>query len=380
MSIFNIKRSPSSPEIQNLHEEINEIELRTYPEKLEQKNKKLLKEINNTDEEENETKNEHTNECEEAAGDVAPFDEREAEKKEIYKYILKAILSYTLLMLFIFSTFYIIYKLRSHGCGGALVDSYLEEHFHALNMTETSYETETMMIEEIYAECIFYLTAYFGHSSDIVTLHNLTFGLVSAVVVSQIGSHQQQQQQQSQQKNIAIKKLTNQLLHATESTPGSSRIMSRFVYNFITWTPQIYVVTWIVTGCACLLCGSIWGSEYSGPLFVTGQTWLGIAITTVYLFFGLQETAKENIDTTKEKDSVVDEHNDDDNNENDSGGGSLDANGNTHNDKNAELSSMSETNNTVTSSALFHTATSKQFAEANDDDDDADDDLFLAQV
>ena len=94
--------SPSSPEIQKLHDEIKEIELRTYQEKLKQKKKKLL-------EEENEIKN----------GDVATFDEREAEKKEIYKIMLGAILAYTLLTLFMFSTFFIIHKLRSHGCHGS---------------------------------------------------------------------------------------------------------------------------------------------------------------------------------------------------------------------------------------------------------------------
>ena len=63
----------------------------------------------------------------------------------------------------------------------------------------------------------------------------------------------------------------------------------------------------------------MWGSEYSGPLYVTGQTWLGIAITTVYLFFGLQETAKENYDSKKEEDSVVNRHNNDNNNSDDDG-------------------------------------------------------------
>ena len=53
---------PSSPEIQKLHDEIKEIELRTYQKKLEQKKKKLV-------EEENEIEN----------GDLATFDEREAE-------------------------------------------------------------------------------------------------------------------------------------------------------------------------------------------------------------------------------------------------------------------------------------------------------------
>ena len=143
-------------------------------------------------------------------------------------------------------------------------------------------------------QCLYYLRKQFHRNSAIVTLHNLMFGLVSAVVVSQIGIHQQQQQQ-GQEKNRSI---NNQLLHAAKSAFGLRRIVLFLVYNFITWTPRIYIVMWILTGCACLLCGVIWGSEYSGPLYITGQAWLGIAITTVYLFFGLQETAKE-----KEKDN-----------------------------------------------------------------------------
>ena len=73
---------------------------------------------------------------------------------------------------------------------------------------------------------------------------------------------------------------------------------------------------------------------------------------------------------------VVYDDNDDDN---DSGGDNFDANCNKHNDKNEALSSMSKTNNTITSSfALVHTATSQKFVEESDDDDA--DDLFLAQV
>ena len=152
------------------------------------------------------------------------------------------------------------------------------------------------------------------------------------------------------------------------------------------WTPRLYVVTWIVTGCACLLCGSIWGSEYSGPLYVTGQAWLGIAITTVYLFFGLQETAKENNDTTKEKDSVVDEHNDDDNDD-DSGDDSINADCSKLNDKDEELardltignsSSVSGKNNTVTSSVIIQTATSRsKFEEGKRDNDEEEGTLYL---
>ena len=346
----------SSTEIRKLQDENKELKLRTY--QVEQEKKKLLEEINNSnnnnnnnnsndneDENKNDTKNENDDECEEA-GNLATFYEREAERKEIHKYILRAILSYTLLLLFTFSAFYIIYKLKTNGCSGDNVEPWYKENFHTLNATEIS-DWEG----RVYSACNFYLERQFGRNSAIVTLHSLTFGLVSAVVVSQIGCHQQQQQ--SQQKNRSINKLTNQLLHATQSTPGS-HIVSRFVYNFIMWTPRLYVVTWIVTGCACLLCGSMWGSEYSGPLYNSGQAWLGIAITTVYLSFGLQETAKENNDSKKVEDNVVNGHNNDNN---DSGDDLI-------------IENVSEENNAVTSSALLQTATSRsRFVEEKDGDD-----------
>jgi len=340
----------SSLEIRKLEDEIKEIKIRTYQKKLEQKKKRLL-------EEENEINNEHDDECE------VTGDEREAEKKEVYKYILGAILAYTLLFLFMFSALYIIHQLRHHGCGGSDIKTWMKENYPALNSTYALNTTETTRLKEsLWGECNFFLEADFNQNSAIVTLHNLTFGLISAVVVSKIGSHQQQQH--SRQNQL----MTNRLLHATKAT--------RLVYNFVMWTPRIYVLTWIFVGCLCLLCGSMWGSEYSGPLYVTGQTWLGIAITTAYLFFGLQATAKENNNTKKEKDSDVDEHNDDNND--DSGVDSIDADCSKHNDKNEEseldqeignLSSLAGEINTVTSSALIQTATSRsKFVEEKDDE------------
>ena len=368
----------SSSEIRKLEDENKELKLRAYQKKLEQENKKLLKEINNNDDIEDD------DECEEA-GDLASFDQREAEKKQIYKYILGAILSYALLNLYTFSTFYIIYKLKNHGCGGADIDPWFKNNFPTLNETDFSdmkrkeyfyalnATTLSTWREFIYKECDFYMEAHFNQNSAIVTLHNLTFGLVSAVVVSQIGSHKQQQQ--SQQKNRSINKLTNQLLHATKATPGS-RILSWLVYNFITWTPRLYILTWIFTGCSCLVCSSMWSSEYSGPLFVTGQAWLGIAITMVYLFFGLQETAKENNDSKKEENSVVNGHNNDNN---DGGDDSIDAVVDCikHNEKNEKCER--EDNNAVTSSALLHTTTSRsRFVEEKDGDDEEEGTLYLS--
>ena len=346
----------SSPEIQKLHDEIKEIKRRKYQRKLEQKKKELLDEENGTKDD-----------------DSATFDEREAEKKEIYKYMLGAILSYTLLMLFMLSTFFIIHKLRQYGCN--LVEDGFMKMKKVLetsggdsigmvgyddNMTDAE-KTEFIntQLENQINLCQHYLTQSFNKNSAIVTLHNLTFGLVSAVVVSQIGSHQQQQQ--GQQKTRAMNKLTNQLLHATKATPGS-HIVSRLIYNFITWTPRLYVLTWIFTGCSCLVCSSMWSSEYSGPLYVTGLAWLGMAITTVYLFFGLQEkeTGKENNDSKKQED-VVNGHNNDSNGGDDDGIDAV-ADGNKHNDKMEKcerdliIGIASEENNAVTSSVLLQTA------------------------
>jgi len=182
----------SSPEIQKLHDEIKEIKRRKYQRKLEQEKKELLDEENGTKDD-----------------DSATFDEREAEKKEIYKYMLGAILSYTLLMLFMLSTFFIIHKLRQYGCN--LVEDGFMKMKKVLetsggdsigmvgyddNMTDAE-KTEFIntQLENQINLCQHYLTQSFNKNSAIVTLHNLTFGLVSAVVVSQIGSHQQQQQQ-----------------------------------------------------------------------------------------------------------------------------------------------------------------------------------------
>ena len=129
----------------------------------------------------------------------------------------------------------------------------------------------------------------------------------------------------------------------------------------------------------------MWSSEYSGPLYVTGLAWLGMAITTVYLFFGLQkkETGKENNDSKKEGNGVVNGHNNDSNNGDDDGIDAV-ADGNKHNDKMEKcerdliIGNVSEKNNAVTSSALLQTTTSRsRFVEKKDGDDEEDGTLYL---
>ena len=107
-------------------------------------------------------------------------------------------------------------------------------------------------------------------------------------------------------------------------------------------------------------------------------------ITTVYLFFGLQETAKENNDNKKEEDSVVNEHNND--NDNNSSDDSIDAvvDCNKHKDKDKKCErdlitgNLSEENNAVTSSASLQAATScSRCVEEKDGGDEEEGTLYL---
>ncbi|KAK1743948.1 hypothetical protein QTG54_005545 [Skeletonema marinoi] len=55
----------------------------------------------------------------------------------------------------------------------------------------------------------------------------------------------------------------------------------------------IYILTWILLGVISLLFGAIAGVDTSNPLYTTGQTWLGIAVTIGYSYFGLNNRTNE---------------------------------------------------------------------------------------
>jgi len=59
--------------------------------------------------------------------------------------------------------------------------------------------------------------------------------------------------------------------------------VSGFIINYSPW---IVVFVWTVCGIVCLVKG--W-TDKSSPLYTTGQTWLGVCVTTTYLYFGVTE-------------------------------------------------------------------------------------------
>jgi len=62
-------------------------------------------------------------------------------------------------------------------------------------------------------------------------------------------------------------------------------------YNFFTWlilsSARIFIVFWIIMGALSLIMGVVTNLDATNPLYTTGQTWVGIAVTIGYSYFGL---------------------------------------------------------------------------------------------
>ena len=64
-------------------------------------------------------------------------------------------------------------------------------------------------------------------------------------------------------------------------------IASHFT-KLILHSTRNYILSWIFLGFTSLIFGAIKGIESTNPLYTTGQTWVGIAVTIGYSFFGLE--------------------------------------------------------------------------------------------
>jgi hypothetical protein len=61
------------------------------------------------------------------------------------------------------------------------------------------------------------------------------------------------------------------------------------VMAVVLWSTRLYIIFWIILGAASLAFGAIEDLDSSNPLYNTGQTWLGIAVTIGYAYFGLSD-------------------------------------------------------------------------------------------
>eukprot|EP00985_Skeletonema_marinoi_P015596 scaffold8093_cov174-Skeletonema_marinoi.AAC.7 len=152
-----------------------------------------------------------------------------------------------------------------------------------------------------------------------IFIHNITFGLVqvqtamTAVVIQQLGDEAKDNEsslynrfletykrRMERSKNIRFENwLKWRSLNCCLCGKGQFRLLCQVVGTYlievikglITWlilmSTRAYIVFWILGGASCLAVGIILPLDAASPLYTTGQTWAGIAVTIGYNYFGL---------------------------------------------------------------------------------------------
>eukprot|EP00985_Skeletonema_marinoi_P002852 scaffold1171_cov144-Skeletonema_marinoi.AAC.7 len=132
-------------------------------------------------------------------------------------------------------------------------------------------------------------------------INNVLFGLVTAVVIQELGEEASEtslyyrflptyRKQRRRQKEY-------QILNRIATRDFKGRMMrywgnmvqftKTYLMMIILWSTRLYIMCWIFLGAVSLAFGAIAGVDTSNPLYTTGQTWLGIAVTIGYTYFGL---------------------------------------------------------------------------------------------
>ena len=122
-------------------------------------------------------------------------------------------------------------------------------------------------------------------------VHNILFGLVTAVVVAQLASSDDTDNSNT----TTLYARFAAVMEESKMEKGSQKIAEGrwkyFLWSFgkklVLYSTRIYVITWNLAGAISLVFGAYAGREYAGPVFAMGQIWLGIAITATYTYFGV---------------------------------------------------------------------------------------------
>eukprot|EP00577_Skeletonema_sp_RCC1716_P003307 CAMPEP_0113391290 /NCGR_PEP_ID=MMETSP0013_2-20120614/10630_1 /TAXON_ID=2843 ORGANISM="Skeletonema costatum, Strain 1716" /NCGR_SAMPLE_ID=MMETSP0013_2 /ASSEMBLY_ACC=CAM_ASM_000158 /LENGTH=1015 /DNA_ID=CAMNT_0000274521 /DNA_START=75 /DNA_END=3123 /DNA_ORIENTATION=- /assembly_acc=CAM_ASM_000158 len=181
-------------------------------------------------------------------------------------------------------------------------------------------------------------------------INNVLFGLVTAVVIQELGEEASEtslyyrflptyRKQRRRQKEY-------QILNRIATRDFKGRVMrywgnivqftKTYLMMIILWSTRLYIMCWIFLGAVSLAFGAIAGVDTSNPLYTTGQTWLGIAVTIGYTYFGL---------SGKNAPKLEDDGDDDDNDEGNKSAaiqGTHDGSGGTNGRKEAGISDERE--------------------------------------
>ena len=157
----------------------------------------------------------------------------------------------------------------------------------------------------------------------IAFVHNVLFGLVSAVAIQELGEEPSHTSLYHRFLPTLQEKLRRRRAYRIRRNWETS-IMSRwrltllfidvYVTLIILQLIRYYILLWIFLGCASLAFAAVGGLDTSNPLYITGQTWLGIAVTIGYSYFGLNSqsstTSADDVDAATANDPSSDRRGD----------------------------------------------------------------------
>lgn len=208
------------------------------------------------------------------------------QEKVWYRYVAGVVLAFALLVLWVGTTVFFLYNIFDSKCNG------LKPIDKGINATEIE---KHKICEELFA-------------SSLGTVHNITFGLITAVVISQLGETSEDSglyksfEPVRNQQKAKLRAISLEGSHHGRMWYSCEVFLSSIFELLIIYSTRFYIILWIVVGFVCLICGAYLSEFRSGPIYTTGQTWLGISITMTYTYFGINKKSDDDKKTDKKTD------------------------------------------------------------------------------
>ena len=180
------------------------------------------------------------------------FAEGDGNEKSLIRMMYGSIFAYVLLGTWAWTICALITLIHIAGCADAFD-----------NPTEANAETFDLCNESF--------------TGKVACAHSIIFGLLSAVVVHETGTSDE----------TATHRLSSIAKPLLERKQKDANCLQRALFGMVVSLPTVYVVSWTVLGLFCFIFSLSTSDGSSGPLFYTGQAWLGISIKAAYTFFGV---------------------------------------------------------------------------------------------
>jgi hypothetical protein len=201
-------------------------------------------------------------------------------KHDLSRMMCGCMFAYVVLGIWIWTIIEFISLINRHQCSAAYTDLGATAASAVSNLGSSN----NVGMEDATASftCLGFFTG------SLACAHSITFGLISAVVIHETGSSDESAKQ----------RLTSMIQPIVRRQKLNANFIQRTFFTLITSLPTVYVVSWTIFGLTCFVYSLLLPDGSSGPLFYTGQTWIGLIIKATYSFFGVEPQDKVSTPST----------------------------------------------------------------------------------